>query len=180
MSSRMHVTTYFLERLKAPTQLPQLPNNTEVRRVTNIDLETYRELYQSVGAPWLWYERSELDDDTLGSLINDPKVSIHTLRHDGQVAGYAELRSTSTHETQILYFGLRPACIGKGLGLRFLDWTIHHAFGAGTRRLWVHTCSLDHDRALTTYKRAGFDVYQQESGWVTIPEAALARKIASP
>jgi GNAT superfamily N-acetyltransferase len=60
-------------------------------------------------------------------------------------------------EVELAYFGLVPECIGRGLGGWLLDVAIDRAWSMrGTRRLWVHTCSLDHPRALGQYERAGF------------------------
>ena len=31
-----------------------------------------------------------------------------------------------------------------------------------SRRVWVHTCTLDHPSALGVYQRAGFSAYRRE------------------
>lgn len=177
MSERVYVTTYFLEMHHATSAALQVPG-ADVKVVLESDItpDAYRRLYDAVGSPWLWYERSALSDVELGALIGDPAVSIYTLRQSDSIAGYAELRRSPEDEMQLLYFGLVPTFIGKGLGPYFLDWAIHSAFAPGVRRLWVHTCSLDHPRALATYECAGFRLYHQESGWVRIPAEALERQ----
>lgn len=176
MNERIEVTTYFLEMLSQPTLEPMLcPAETQVCQST-LTAGAYLKLYESVGVRWLWYERSELPINELQSLIGAPQVSIHSLRYQGQLAGYCELRKDSDGTTQILYFGLIPGFIGMGLGRYFLDWTVRHAFESGPKRVRVHTCSLDHPRALNTYISAGFREYRRESGWVTIPSKALKRR----
>ncbi len=102
-------------------------------------------------------------------------MCIYVLKCEGDIAGYAEMQTTGD-ETQLLYFGLLPSFIGRGLGGFFLDWTVRKAFSSGISRLWVHTCSLDHPRALDAYKRVGFQPFRRESGWVTIPDDALERQ----
>ncbi|MBL4636320.1 MAG: GNAT family N-acetyltransferase [Kofleriaceae bacterium] len=176
MSERMEVTTYFLEMSEATDQ-PQAPcpEETSVSR-TSPSARAYLALYEGVGIRWLWYERSELPINELQALIGDSRVAIHTLYHCGEVAGYSEIRRDPNGTTQILYFGLLPRFIGKGLGRYFLDWTVAHAFEGRTKRVRVHTCSLDHSRALSTYLDAGFREYKRESGWVTIPTLALKRQ----
>ena len=180
MSERIHVTTYFLQMCGAPEGKPmRCPEHVSVVAAHDLPLDAYRQLYADVGVPWLWYERSELDDEQLESLLRAPCTKIFTLVVEGKVAGFTELRTDKAGEVQILYFGLRPPYIGRGLGGFFLDWTTRQAFEyPGVERVWVHTCSLDHRRALDTYKKAGFEQYQRESGWVTIPSSAIRRQAA--
>ena len=52
--------------------------------------------------------------------------------------------------------------IGHGLGTYFLQWTIDMAWSYQPRRLWLHTCTLDHPRALPNYVKAGFQLYKEE------------------
>lgn len=177
MSGRISVTTYFLE-MSAPPDSPALPcpAHTNVVEAAKLEPETYQELYNAVGAPWLWYERTELPSQDLAKLISAPGVSIYLLQHKGGTAGYAELRATEDNQIQILYFGLIASFIGLGLGRYFLEWTVRRAFESSIDRLWVHTCSLDHPRALETYEAVGFVQYKQESGRVSIPQNALRRR----
>ncbi|MCP4448588.1 MAG: GNAT family N-acetyltransferase [Myxococcales bacterium] len=177
MNERMHVTTHFLQMHHVGEGRDvACPAETSVVRSHDLSPELYRRLYNDVGTRWLWYERSELNDKDLSQLIGDPAVSIYTLMHKGEVAGFTELRHTADEGIQILYFGLMPTHIGLGLGRYFLDWIVRTTFVDEPQRLWVHTCSLDHPSALTTYEQAGFTTYRRESGWVTIPAQALARR----
>ena len=57
---------------------------------------------------------------------------------------------------ELASFGLVPAFIGQGLGSYFLAWAVNRAWQREPRRVWVHTCSLDHPAALPAYVRAGF------------------------
>jgi GNAT superfamily N-acetyltransferase len=177
MQQRIEVTTYFLEIGSEPSSVyPDCPHNAEVAREESLSPEDYLALYHGVGEPWLWYERSELSGQALTELIQAPGVSIYVLRQDGVVAGFCELETSPSQQTQLLYFGLLPGFIGTGLGSYFLDWTVRRAFESDIDRLWVHTCSLDHPRALSAYEKAGFSEYRRESGWVTIPESALDKR----
>lgn len=179
MSERMHVTTHFLQMHTAP-EMPAIAPPADARALHTRDLSptSYRNLYNGVGAPWLWYERSALSDHALSKLIRDPAVTIYTFHQGDKLVGYTEMRRQTSAEVQVLYFGLLPGFIGQGLGRYFLDWSVREAFSEQIDRLWVHTCSLDHPRALDSYKRVGFMPYRRESGWVTIPSQALSRRHA--
>jgi GNAT superfamily N-acetyltransferase len=97
------------------------------------------------------------------------------LRVDGQDAGYFELGWAKNEEgvissVEILYFGLFPGYIGFRLG----PWLLHQALKLVRNRqpqarIWVHTCSWDHPKALSTYEKAGFKWYKEEIEPVTIP-----------
>jgi GNAT superfamily N-acetyltransferase len=80
----------------------------------------------------------------------------------GAIAGYFELHRQGD-EVEILYFGLAPQFIGKGLGGFLLSEAIAKAWQwQGANRVWVHTCTLDHPHALKNYQARGFRIYKEE------------------
>jgi ribosomal protein S18 acetylase RimI-like enzyme len=119
----------------------------------------YRYLYETVGTPWLWYQRRLLDDAALNAEIGKPTTEIFVLYVGGVPAGYFELDAAPPQETELCYFGLIPEFIGRGLGSFLLRAAIDRAWSRPIRRLWVHTRSFDHPKALGHYQRAGFVVY---------------------
>jgi hypothetical protein len=46
------------------------------------------------------------------------------------------------------------------LGGALLTATVERAWALGARRVWVHTCSLDHPNALPGYQARGFRVFK--------------------
>jgi GNAT superfamily N-acetyltransferase len=118
----------------------------------------YRELYDRVGRPWLWYERRLLSDESLGALLARPGHELHTARAGGDVAGYFELDND-----ELAFFGLTPDHIGQRIGPWLLDRAIERAFARGSRRLSLNTNTVDHPRALATYLKAGFHVTRSEA-----------------
>ena len=126
-------------------------------------VEFYRYLYDTVGAPWLWYERRLLDDAALAKIIDDPKVEVYVLRVGDDVAGYAELDRRSPPDIEIAYFGLMPDYIGRGLGPYLLRSAVDRAWERKPQRLTVNTCTLDHPKALALYESAGFKAYKVAS-----------------
>lgn len=129
----------------------------------------YRYLYNTVGEAWFWYQRREMTDDDLIAIIHDPLVEIYVLYADGVPAGYAELDGREEPDIELAYLGLVPEFIGRGLGAYLLGWVIDEAWRKSPERLWVHTCNLDHPRAVRSYQRAGFVPYRQESGLIDDP-----------
>ena len=158
------MTVTYLEMM-SPDRRAAAPGWAEpvtVLRAERPAVSFYRYLYDTVGADWHWYERRRLSDEALAAIVHDDAVEVFVLYVRGVPAGYVELDRRVDAEVEIAYFGLVPEYIGRGLGPALLDWALERAWGYGPRRVWLHTCSLDHPKALAVYRRAGFDVYDRE------------------
>ncbi len=131
----------------------------------------YRFLYNTVGEPWLWTDRRKLDDSALARVVQDPAVEVFVLYVAGVPAGYAELDGRVAGEVELGYLGILPEFIGQKLGPYLLDWALRRAWEGGPRRVWVHTCTLDHPSALAMYERAGFRVFKREVELADDPRA---------
>ena len=157
------VTVTYLE-MTSPDQRSAASGWAEpitVQRAERPTVSFYRYLYDTVGADWDWYERRRLSDEALAAIVHDDAVEVFVLYVCGVPAGYVELDRRVDGEVEIAYFGLVPEYIGRGLGPALLDWALERAWGYGPRRVWLHTCTLDHPGALAVYRRAGFEVYDR-------------------
>jgi GNAT superfamily N-acetyltransferase len=135
-------------------------------------LHFYRYLYDTVGSPYLWWQRRELDDEALAAIVHDARVEILVLQVDGVPAGFAELDRRRPGEVELVYFGLMPEFVGQGLGLPFLGRVMEHVWqgdDAALERVTVHASSTDHPRALMVYQRLGFVPYDVEHELVDDP-----------
>ena len=117
----------------------------------------YLRLYDRVGRPWLWYERRLYGYDELTTLLNRPGHEVHVARHDGALVGYFEL-----YDEEIVFFGLTPEFIGRRVGPWLLDRAIERGLARGSSRLILNTNTVDHPRALETYRKAGFGIVGRE------------------
>ncbi len=157
------IVTYLeMRRHPARDHGPHRLENLALMRAQKPTLSFYRYLYETVGGPWLWYERRRLDDEALGNIIHHENVRIYVLYVGGVPAGFVELDARHEGEIELAYFGLVPEFIGRGLGQYFLDWSVDKAWSLEPRRVWVHTCNHDHPHAIAVYQRAGFVPYRQE------------------
>jgi GNAT superfamily N-acetyltransferase len=172
----LEVTIVYLEMWARPEAMPRPAPRPDlsVLRAENPTLSYYRYLYDRVGEPWLWYERRQMSDERLGAIVQDPEVEVQVLYVAGVPAGYVELDCRAAGEIELAYFGLLPEFIGHGLGAYFLAWAVSRAWDRGPRRVWVHTCSLDHPRALDTYLAAGFTEYARETVHIADPRPPVA------
>jgi GNAT superfamily N-acetyltransferase len=162
----LNVTVTQLEtaRPAAPVAIraPVMPRPLTLQRVYAPTPSFYRYLYNTVGEPWLWYERRQVDDEALRLLVADEDIAVVVLYYGGVPAGFAEIDAriiaSKPHDATLLaYFGLIPDFIGRGLGRFFLSATIQLAWEIyPADRLVVRTCTLDHPAALPLYQKCGF------------------------
>lgn len=168
---KLELVVTFLEMTRRPTRAhaSHPTGKLTLLRAENPTASFYRYLYNTVGEQWLWYERRKMDDEALGAIIRDSKVRVYVLYVGGVPAGYAELDRRVEGEVELAYFGLMPEFIGRGYGHYFLDWSVDKAWSAEPKRVWVHTCNLDHPKAIAVYQQSGFVPYQQETKFVDDP-----------
>jgi GNAT superfamily N-acetyltransferase len=169
-SGKLKTTITYLEMLEKPPRRDwEPPPNILIAQAICPTVSFYRYLYNTVGGPWLWYERRQMRDDDLRAIIQNPKVEIYVLYVGGVPAGYAELDLCQEPDIELAYFGIMPEFIGQKLGPFLLQWIIDNAWTHQPRRFWLHTCDLDHPKALPMYQLAGFVSYKQEEKVVDDP-----------
>ena len=80
------------------------------------------------------------------------------------MVGYFELiHHHNNNEVEIAYLGLLEEYINKKLGSHLLYIALKKSFLKSPKRVWVHTCSLDHKNALNNYLSRGMKVFKQET-----------------
>lgn len=122
--------------------------------------ELNRFLYATVGARWIWYQRLSWDYLRWHAYLDRPELETWLALSRGTLAGYFELEEQGEGSVEIAYFGLMPQFIGCGLGGEVLTAAIERAWEMGGQRVWVHTCTLDHPRALPAYQARGFKIFR--------------------
>lgn len=158
----MQVVVTYLEMrdassLRAATGGPQL----ELRRLGEPCAALNRFFYVEVGRAWRWVDRLSWTDDAWQAWVERPQLSTWIAGHAGNPVGYAELDHVGD-DLEVTYFGLLPQFIGRGMGAVALTQVIEAAWSLGPRRVWLHTCSLDHPGARANYERRGFRAYKEE------------------
>ncbi|MDB4916706.1 MAG: GCN5-related N-acetyltransferase [Gemmatimonadetes bacterium] len=126
----------------------------------------YRALYTAVGGPWHWRDRLAWTDEQLDAYIALRGIFIWVLKVSGREAGYFELQQHSREHVEIVYFGLEPSFMGRGLGGWMLTRAAQEAFALGASRITLHTCTLDSAPALPNYLARGFSVVREECYFV--------------
>ncbi len=149
-------TVTFLEMHQRPLEKPEwLPASTFTLIPKPISVETYRTYYYRVGEKFNWLDRMVIADEELYQKINADNTDIFLMHVKDVPAGFAEFVKENEF-TEILYFGLFPDYVGKGLGNYFLQWVIQQAWRYQPKWIQLNTCTLDHPNALPVYIKAGF------------------------
>lgn len=164
------VTTTYLE-MTAATQLRPAACADARFRIAEAGVKQWRLnrfLYECVGATWGWTDKRSWSDEQWRGYVEDERLRTFVAWYDGSVAGYFEL-SQRDGEVEIAYFGLTPEFIGRGLGGPLLTRALEEAWKMSPRRVWVHTCTLDHPAALANYKARGMVVYKTEISPQPVP-----------
>jgi GNAT superfamily N-acetyltransferase len=165
------VTTYYLE-MTSPAELrakrvdrPGLA----VGKVPSPMPELNRFFYTAIGGDWFWTDRLPWSYQKWMEYLNRPDLQTWVVSVDGVPAGYFELEKQPGDSVEIAYFGLLPQFVGQGVGGYALTQTIERAWAMPAKRVWVHTCTLDHPSALANYQARGLRLYKQETEEKELP-----------
>ena len=110
----------------------------------------------------MWFSRLRMSDSDLLDAIHDPAVDVYKVERDGKAEGLLELDFREPGQCEIAFFGLGSGLIGMGAGRWLMDQTQKLAWSKPITRVWVHTCTLDHPRALDFYRRSGLVPFKQQ------------------
>ena len=167
----MQVTRTYVE-LHSPAQFKagfgEFPE-ISIARATQPQPALYRMCYRAVGEAFHWFDRSDWTDQQIATHLADPAIQLFvasrkTGKKKSALAGWYELRRVpEDNSVEVAYFGIVAAEFGHGFGKHLLSSAVRDAWALGPRRVWLHTCTLDHPNALPNYLARGFTPYRQET-----------------
>ncbi len=128
------------------------------------DFQLNKFFYKNVGKNHRWIDRLIWTDLNWIEYVSNKKLFTYVLKEKNEIAGYYELLFYENNkEAEIAYFGILEEYFGKKLGGYLLSESIKNSFNQGAKRVWVHTCSLDHENALKNYLARGMKVFKTET-----------------
>jgi GNAT superfamily N-acetyltransferase len=149
------VTT--LEMRTRPPLRPSPGSRLRLVRWERPALEKYRALFRRVGSPWLWFSRLVMSDAALAAIVDDAGIAVYAVIDPAGIeVGMLELDFRAAGACEISYFGLIPELAGQGHGRWLMAEACARAWAKGVKRVWLHTCTLDHPHALGFYRAQGF------------------------
>ena len=119
--------------------------------------------YKQVGKKHRWIDRLSWSDEKWVNYISNKNLETYVISEKNDLAGFFELLyNPELKETEISYFGLLEEYIGKGIGGYALSIALKKSFEKQIKRVWLHTCTLDHPNALKNYIARGMTVFKKE------------------
>lgn len=146
----------------------QTPPGARLEPVRDCPWHFYRYLYVEVGRQYHWKDRLVWTEAEFRRHLDGPST-VWLLTMEGAPAGYFELRGHDDDSIEVAYFGLLPEFVGRGLGKYLLSRAVEEAWALGPRRVWLHTCTLDHPSALPNYLKRGFRKVSEETYQTLLP-----------
>ena len=120
--------------------------------------------YKNFGKKHHWIDRLAWTEKQLIDYTSDKKVKTYVLKKSKDFVGYFELIfHYNLSEVEIAYLGLLEDYQNQKLGSLLLSSAIKKSFSDNPKRVWVHTCSLDHKNALNNYIARGMKIFKKES-----------------
>ena len=123
--------------------------NYSIQIVEPDDFQLNKFFYKNVGKNHHWVDRLSWTDKQWIEYTSNKNVKTYILKDKNELAGYFEvILHKDKNEVEIAYLGLLEEYHNKKLGSYLLSSAIKESFSDKTKRVWVHTCSLDHKNAL--------------------------------
>jgi len=141
-----------------------LSDHYSINLVKPVDFQLNKFFYKNIGKSHHWVDRLVWSEKQWLDYVSDKKVKTYVLKDKDELAGYFELiLHTDKNEVEIAYLGLLEEYQNKKLGSYLLSAAIKNSFREIPKRVWVHTCSLDHKNALNNYIARGMRVFKTET-----------------
>ena len=141
------------------------PNkNIILEKVNPPDFHLNKFFYREIGRNHRWIDRLSWTDENWINYISNSSVVTYILKNKEDLVGYFEQNFNNQKlECEIAYFGILEEYFGKKLGGYLLSEAIKKSFEKNSKRVWVHTCSLDHKHALSNYISRGMKIFQTDT-----------------
>ena len=111
-----------------------------------------------------WTDRLIWTDLQWSNYVSNKNLETYVIKNGEDLVGYFELiYHQKKNETELAYLGLFEDYFGKGVGGYALTTAILKSFEKKIKRMWVHTCTLDHPNAIKNYLARGMKIFKEEN-----------------
>ena len=161
----MNVDRSFLEinSIKKLNRSKSPGPNFKISEVDPPDFQLNKFFYRHIGKKHRWIDRLVWEDKKWVEYVENPRVKTYVLKDNSNLAGYYEtITDKDNDHSEIAYFGILEEYFGRKCGGYLLSEAINKLFKDGMSRVWLHTCSLDHENALKNYLARGMRIFKSE------------------
>ena len=153
-----------IKSLNQLSEIKKSGDNYSLNQVIPNDFQLNKFFYKQIGKNYQWVDRLIWADKNWIEYVSSLNLFTFVLKNNDDIAGFFELMYHKDKlETEIAYFGLLKEYFGKKLGGYMLSEAIKKSFSYNVKRVWAHTCSLDHKNALKNYLSRGMKIYNTET-----------------
>ena len=153
-----------INTLKELKEVKKISENYSLNLLNPSNFQLNKFFYKNVGKKHQWVDRLIWTDAQWIDYVSSENVKTYIFKKKNDLAGFFELIShEEKKEIEIAYFGLLEEFQNKNLGSFLLSEAIKKSFLNNTNRVWLHTCSLDHENALNNYIARGMKIFKTET-----------------
>ncbi len=139
------------------------PKEYFIQIVSPSNFQLNKFFYKNIGKKHRWIDRLIWTEKQWIDYTSSKNVKTYVLKKENDYAGYFELIIHSElQEVEIAYLGLLEEYHNQKLGSFLLSSAIKNSFLENPKRVWAHTCSLDHKNALNNYISRGMKIFKRE------------------
>ena len=153
-----------INTLKELKEVKKISENYSLSLSNPSNFQLNKFFYKNVGRKHQWVDRLIWTDNQWIDYVSSKNVKTYIFKKKKNLAGFFELIShEEKKEIEIAYFGLLEEFQNKKLGSFLLSEAIKKSFLNNINRVWLHTCSLDHENALNNYIARGMKIFKTET-----------------
>ena len=140
------------------------PNkNCLIKKLSPPDHQLNKFFYKQIGKNHRWIDRLSWKDIDWIEYLNNSNVETYILTEKEDLVGFYEsIYEKKNNELEIAYFGILENNREKGYGSYLLSEAIKRSLEKKVKRVWVHTCTLDHKNAIKNYTSRGMKVFKED------------------
>ena len=159
------VQRYYLD-INSIKDLSEIAKPSDIYQISLVnppDFQLNKFFYKQIGQKYRWIDRLIWSEKKWIEYVNNSDVKTFIMKEKNNLAGYFEqIFHKEKLDCEIAYFGILEDYFGNKLGGYLLSEAIKKSFRFGAKRVWVHTCSMDHKYALKNYLSRGMKIFKTE------------------
>ena len=151
-----------INNLKDLKEVKNISKDYSIKLINPSNFQLNKFFYKNIGKEHQWIDRLIWTENQWINYVSSKNVKTYVLNDKSNLAGFFELIfHVEKKEIEIAYFGLLEEFRNKKLGSYLLSEAIKKSFLNDIKRVWAHTCSLDHKNALNNYIARGMKIFKQ-------------------
>ena len=157
---------FWIMNFQKMIKLLKLKNQNSIKIILN-DKKNYhmnKFFYKQIGKDHFWRDRLIWTDKQWLKYSSNSLLDTWILKdNNNNLIGYYEIEKHENKEFELINMGILSDYRSKGYGSLLLTHVLKNSSDNNAKKVWVHTCSLDHKFALANYISRGFKVFKKRT-----------------